>query len=1484
MFPSPFSTKRLLLDEKSISKQAQSTPNASQAEISLPLVKKSNPDELVSWIDSLESRVKDTLRHQNNELKQFNVEHERERAKDKYRYAVFEQSFQKLGHIVQTNSVDSEVELATEAKQTKIHESHSSVEESGNSQELSPNDEGNEVSDDSDIIEIIESEEEVPEEQDQGENQEESEEESPDEEGLGLDVESEEDVRFDKFTPQPSYFKPRLMDDRKYMTGPAHIEPESENEVESESEGENQNESEIESENENENENESEIESGNENQSEMGVESEQDESDQVSVSANDLDEVEQQPATTHAEHEYHQVGEEYQDTQNPAFHSDVIDVNFLHNPHDQERYAHPAHSSHDLNNYFESEYNHADIHHGIDTGIEYDHMDLPSHSHQDSHEALLVEEISSALEKESDNDEPAGSNAGADESDDELHGSNPGSDSDADSVESENSDHEESPRDNIPMEKSVLESIASYMTTHNVPNDDTLEAESGIAIKHNDEGGIETGANGHLQKNTVTEEHQENTAIESESEDESNSPPPPIFRTLLEHEPEEVLNQLKQTEKRFNIKLNVVSAMEEELSRISGLLGSHSPNVDIEMASAIQQAIESSQTNQHDSEMEATQNNEIQAVLDSVEHQIEMSQGIEEAEESAGIEDVSDVHIEKPILEAVPPGPEETYIDATTEIDEEDMEKNSPNVDQEVDQEADILASESEENELVSISDNTQPADNDEHNERSSFLLSPSEDKGPTPISEYVPTDNVNLEKEASRLQSEEIDDKEKSKAEEVRPAYHPDTNAFGAQSEKIEVEEIQRDEEEEIDKEGDVDTQQNSASITETVEVDVEMEDADNAPTTNMEEGPAQEDVDDCAEILVGDKLSSEQYFARESSPIDEDVQLESSTIIHEVEPVPNTTEDEQMESNNDNGEQGEVVVEVEEELEVENDEQSQEDSEIQGGNSLEKEVVTETEAVEDESVKESKVESELKNDVEDAVQREPENEPEPSVENEVVTNNDVEIEVEKEVEYAVEKDMSNESQSEGESEAEVDVENAPTDRVKSNEDLLETEAGESNLGRAELGSSITIQGIVAGDESLHYVEIEETVTDVQEVLYPSAILEPEEVSSKEDVILDRLEAEEYLSNADDEETVAVALPSVIIEADGEEVLVSNSEQSDKQAENAHRNDDQTSSDETDNHDGKRLETGESKDERNYPIGATDEDLDIEPEHEQTSGRKRHFDEVDRGEQNHQEGSTLKRFRAFVSNLFGKKSKTSSNPARNISVPRITPPTLSPVESETETEQDSELLVETPVHTKGENEDESVSGIQPEMNEEPPNSDAGANIEVNDSEAETEVSDEEDSKTNERKNRFDAEEDLETVNPVEAIQTLKKKHPRMLQGLDISEQMLQPSHSLRNGHTYGRPEALESIPEEPKLRIPKRGMKRQNVPRLIDTAIKPDEDYPAFRTRSKSPLKRSLQEIISTEEEVIAPRRRSRRVAQREEREKAPENKDENIELEGKT
>lgn len=1644
MFPSPFGTKRLLLNEESISKQAQSTPNASQAEITLPLEKKSNPDELVSWIDGLESRVKDTLRHQNNELEQFNVEYEREKAKDKYRYAVFEQSFQKLGHIVQNNRLDSETESATEANKMNIDESGSKVakesQESYESQEVSENESDSEEnvvreqSDDSDIIEIIESEEEMPEA-----SEEEIEEEQSEENEQENELEVEEDMLFGEVSSQPSYSKPRLMDDRKYMSGlpSSHTREPEQSEHESENENEHESENEV---------LESEMEDDMSNE-EVSVSDRENDSD-------DMVEEDHHSGDTYVEPEnYHETQDsEYQaDTQNQSFRpyrSNAMDVNYLHNPHEPESYEESAaHSNHDLNNYFTVEYNHADI--DADYGSDHTHMDDHLHAtshaipHQNTHGevSVTVEEISSTLENENDNNDDNymhSSDVGSDENADEDEKEEEEEDDDDEEEEEEN-DHESGQADTAHLEKSVLESIASFMTgAHNEHKNDAFEPESVNAnLDEHEEDKVtlesETETSGHLEKhqeNTSkkseletlpqTEEHQEiedrEIAIESESEEESNSPPPLIFRTLLEHEPEEVLDQLKETEKRFNIKLNVVSAMEEELSQIpdSSIVDEHSDDHD-DLATAIQEAIESSQTNadeeyQQDSELEAIQNNEIQAVLDSFEQleRPEASGSQESGEADAEIkgedaeddekaeenpEQVSEVplpHIEKPILEAVSPGPEETYIDATTEIDveEDSMEKRSisndsqPNVDQKLEHElADILGSESKYNEGVSILkklpsiDNNQPESESscdlevasEFNERSSMpeeatpvrgesfeedvsILSlsqsqdieknptsdniqpvddakyeignhsvsqlPSEDNATSPtLDDQPPAGKVNHESDASGFQSEEIDDnsttkqsqlisvnenittlqslvtiEKKTVLEEGQPIDHLDTenaSTFEVQSEKIKVtDEHQMDEEEEV-------TQQDSVSIiqeVQTVEPDVEMEDVDNVsssgmvnPETIMEEDGGQKDAEDISEQLVGDMQSNGLHATQESSTTDEDVQMEGSIILHEAEPT----------SLNSTGEH-----EDDTKINILNIEANEKPNEVE--NEEEKEMDNEEE-IETEVVVESKVEYEVESDVENEPEIEVQNEEEKGMDNEEQI--EPEVVVESEVEYKVENDVENNVQSEVEnepeiveeyeeekvmiSETEIETENEVQNKVESEGEVENDSGEETDLGNAEPESnaSVTVQGIVAGDEGLTYVEIEETVTEVQEVLYPSAIFEPlEEQSAEENINVDRLEAEEFFSNDDDEESMSVALPSVIIEAEGGEVLASyDSEQSNevssKQDEEIVNEEDEplASSNENDNHDEVISKTGKPKDEITHSAETTDKP-DTEPE--QTSGRKRAFEEVEESEAMHLEGSTFKRFRTFVSSFFGKKRETSSNQAEDVSLPRITPPTLSPVESETEVEEYSEVPFEAPIGTKDENEDSNAFGVESVDNEElsSSTSDAGANNEVNDSEAETEVSDEGELKENERKNRFDVQADLESVPTVEAIQTLKKRHPRMLQGLDISEEMLQPSHSLRNGHTYGKPGSLESALEEPKLHIPKRGMRRQNVPKLIDTSIKPDKDYPAFRTRSKSPLKRSLQEIISTEEDVIAPRRRSRRVAQREEEVKTPEsNYDEN-------
>jgi len=139
-------------------------------------------------------------------------------------------------------------------------------------------------------------------------------------------------------------------------------------------------------------------------------------------------------------------------------------------------------------------------------------------------------------------------------------------------------------------------------------------------------------------------------------------------------------------------------------------------------------------------------------------------------------------------------------------------------------------------------------------------------------------------------------------------------------------------------------------------------------------------------------------------------------------------------------------------------------------------------------------------------------------------------------------------------------------------------------------------------------------------------------------------------------------------------------------------------------------------------------------------------------------------------------------------------------------------------------------------------------------------------------------------------------KHPKKILGLDMSEVHMEPIRSLRSGHKYGleenddiRTSDLLSSPKKtrrpakelPKLHINKQRHlsntkvlnnssptevdSKQSLPssrkssgsKWIETLL----DHPALRTRSKSPLKRSIHQISSDLEEDPNLPRRSRRI-----------------------
>ncbi|KRZ98599.1 uncharacterized protein AC631_05636 [Debaryomyces fabryi] len=154
----------------------------------------------------------------------------------------------------------------------------------------------------------------------------------------------------------------------------------------------------------------------------------------------------------------------------------------------------------------------------------------------------------------------------------------------------------------------------------------------------------------------------------------------------------------------------------------------------------------------------------------------------------------------------------------------------------------------------------------------------------------------------------------------------------------------------------------------------------------------------------------------------------------------------------------------------------------------------------------------------------------------------------------------------------------------------------------------------------------------------------------------------------------------------------------------------------------------------------------------------------------------------------------------------------------------------------------------------------------------------------------------LHSINHRSTDKKSKSKLPKKILGLDMSEVHIEPVRSLRSGHKYGLEENddiqtsdllsspkknLRSSRELPKLHVNKQRHlsntkvlvkssptevdSKQSLPssrkssgsKWIETLL----DHPALRTRSKSPLKRSIYQISSDLEEDSNLPRRSRRL-----------------------
>lgn len=158
-----------------------------------------NPDSIVSWIDSLKLRVNDTLSQQNTELKRLRESVKEEELRLKYRSHIFEEPFNKLGEYLKEQhageaDIDPELPFIEEEEQALVYE-NSDASYPEEEQELAYLQFGKKEpseAEDSDVIEIISSEDENDAECPEGYNRLESGEEDIGEDAL--EEEAEEDL------------------------------------------------------------------------------------------------------------------------------------------------------------------------------------------------------------------------------------------------------------------------------------------------------------------------------------------------------------------------------------------------------------------------------------------------------------------------------------------------------------------------------------------------------------------------------------------------------------------------------------------------------------------------------------------------------------------------------------------------------------------------------------------------------------------------------------------------------------------------------------------------------------------------------------------------------------------------------------------------------------------------------------------------------------------------------------------------------------------------------------------------------------------------------------------------------------------------------------------------------------------------------------------------------------------------------------------
>lgn len=182
-----------LSGKKEPKEQRHNTSHADHSFSSIAPPEKDSTDNLLLWIEGLKSRVDSTLTKQQTELRQLRNVSRKDSLRQKYRAQVFLHNFDKLGQLLNDTSGHEQQEFQHEDSPYPEVQPDESLESSASPKAA-------EEDEDSDIIEIIDLDEQ---EEEEGEEEEEEEEEAEEEE---VDEEVDEEEVLDRYSESEDRF------------------------------------------------------------------------------------------------------------------------------------------------------------------------------------------------------------------------------------------------------------------------------------------------------------------------------------------------------------------------------------------------------------------------------------------------------------------------------------------------------------------------------------------------------------------------------------------------------------------------------------------------------------------------------------------------------------------------------------------------------------------------------------------------------------------------------------------------------------------------------------------------------------------------------------------------------------------------------------------------------------------------------------------------------------------------------------------------------------------------------------------------------------------------------------------------------------------------------------------------------------------------------------------------------------------------------